>query len=156
MTTPLQPAMPERPPPRSSRRWRRPSAGTLAKEAVLLAAIVMFNTMLMNMSERDRELATLRVLGASSSRLGVMLLLEAIGIGLVSGIVGVLFAFGGALGLATAFSTWQFYFPVVIDPGVAVELVVAVVGLALLTTPVGIWRLRRLDLVEKVKEFGGV
>ena len=123
---------------------------------LLLAAIVMFNTMLMNMSERDRELATLRVLGASSSRLGVMLLLEAIGIGLVSGIVGVLFAFGGALGLATAFSTWQFYFPVVIDPGVAIELVVAVVGLALLTTPVGIWRLRRLDLVEKVKEFGGV
>ena len=123
---------------------------------LLLAAIVMFNTLLMNMSERDRELATLRVLGASTWRLGVMLLLEALGIGLVGGIVGVIFAFGGALGLAAAFSTWQFYFPVLLDPNVAIELVVAVIGLALLTTPVGVWRLRRMDLVEKVKEFGGV
>lgn len=122
---------------------------------LFLAAIVMFNTLLMNMSERDRELATLRVLGASTFRLSMMLMLEALGIGLVGGIVGVLFAFGGALGLASAFSTWQFYFPIIVDPKIAFQLVLAVISLALLTTPLGVWRLRRMDLVEKVKEFGG-
>lgn len=122
---------------------------------LFLAAIVMFNTLLMNMSERDRELATLRVLGASSFRLSMMLMLEALGIGLVGGLVGVLFAFGGAVGLASAFSTWQFYFPIVVDPEIAGELVLAVLVISLLTTPLGMWRLRRMNLVEKIKEFGG-
>ena len=36
----------------------------------------MFNTMVMNLAERDFELATLRVLGVSTGSLSVMLLFE--------------------------------------------------------------------------------
>ena len=42
----------------------------------IIAIAVLFNTLLMNLSERDSELATLRVLGAPIRRIGTMLLGE--------------------------------------------------------------------------------
>ena len=81
---------------------------------LLFTIVVMFNTMIMNVAERDFELATLRVLGASTRSLGLMLLFESLLIGVIGGIVGVLFAYAGAVGLAASFSSWQFIVPVTI------------------------------------------
>ena len=120
---------------------------------LLFTIAVMLNTMIMNVAERDFELATLRVLGASTKRLGSMLLFESILIGTIGGIVGVLFAYGGAVGLAASFSSWQFYFPVVIVPSIAFQLMGGVIIIAIAMTPIGIWRLRKMDLVEKVKDL---
>lgn len=120
---------------------------------VLFTLAVMFNTMIMNIAERDFELATLRVLGASTKSLTVMLLFESILIGLIGGLFGVLFAFGGAVALAASFSTWQFYFPVVLIPSVAYQLMAIVLVIAVAMVPIGIWRLRNMDLVEKVKDL---
>ena len=120
---------------------------------LLFTIVVMFNTMIMNVAERDFELATLRVLGASTSSLGLMLLFESLLIGIIGGIVGVLFAYGGAVGLAASFSSWQFIVPVTIIPSVAWQLMVGVVLIAIAMTPFGVWRLRRMDLVEKVKDL---
>ena len=83
--------------------------GTIMVLGFIFTLAVMFNTMVMNLAERDFELATLRVLGASTGSLSVMLLFESTIIGLIGGLLGVIFAFGGALGLAAEFSTWQFY-----------------------------------------------
>jgi len=120
---------------------------------LLFTIAVMLNTMIMNVAERDFELATLRVLGASTKRLGSMLLFESILIGTIGGIVGVLFAYGGAVGLASSFSSWQFYIPIVIVPSVAFQLMSGVIIIAIAMTPIGIWRLRKMDLVEKVKDL---
>ena len=120
---------------------------------VLFAGVVLFNTMVMNISERDVELSTLRVLGASSGRLGVMLLFEAVVIGLIGGLVGVLFAFLGASGLAASFSSWTFHIPSVFDPWVALNLIATVLVLAVILSPIGVIRLRRMDLVAKVKDL---
>ena len=120
---------------------------------LLFTIVVMFNTMIMNVAERDFELATLRVLGASTSSLGLMLLFESLLIGIIGGIVGVLFAYGGAVGLAASFSSWQFMVPVTIIPSVAWQLMAGVVFIAIAMTPFGVWRLRRMDLVEKVKDL---
>lgn len=120
---------------------------------LLFTVVVMFNTMIMNVAERDFELATLRVLGASTKSLGLMLLFESLLIGIIGGIVGVLFAYGGAIGLAASFSSWQFMIPVTIVPSVAWQLMAGVVLIAVVMTPVGVWRLRRMDLVEKVKDL---
>jgi putative ABC transport system permease protein len=120
---------------------------------VLFTLAVMFNTMIMNIAERDFELATLRVLGASTKSLTVMLLFESILIGIIGGLFGVLFAFGGAVALAASFSTWQFYFPVVLIPSVAYQLMTIVLVIAVAMVPIGIWRLRNMDLVEKVKDL---
>ena len=120
---------------------------------LLFTIAVMLNTMIMNVAERDFELATLRVLGASTKRLGAMLLFESLLIGIIGGIVGVLFAYGGAIGLASSFSSWQFYVPVVIVPSVAYQLMAGVIIIAIAMTPIGVLRLRRMDLVEKVKDL---
>jgi len=120
---------------------------------LLFTIAVMLNTMIMNVAERDFELATLRVLGASTKRLGSMLLFESLLIGIIGGIVGVVFAYGGAIGLAASFSSWQFYVPVVIVPSVAYQLMAGVIIIAVAMTPIGVLRLRRMDLVEKVKDL---
>ena len=64
-----------------------------------------------------------------------------------------LFAYGGAVGLAASFSSWQFYVPIVIVPSVAFQLMFGVIIIAIAMTPIGIWRLRKMDLVEKVKDI---
>ena len=120
---------------------------------VLFTLAVMFNTMVMNIAERDFELATLRVLGASTIGLGTMLTFESLLIGIIGGLIGVAFAFGGAVGMASSFSTWAFYFPVFLVPSVAFELMSIVIIIALAMVPIGIWRIRRMDLVEKVKDL---
>lgn len=120
---------------------------------LLFTIAVMLNTMIMNVAERDFELATLRVLGASTKRLGGMLLFESLLIGIVGGIVGVFFAYGGAIGLAASFSSWEFYVPVVLVPNIAFELMFGVIIIAIAMTPIGVWRLRKMDLVEKVKDL---
>jgi len=120
---------------------------------LMFTIAVMFNTMIMNVAERDFELATLRVLGASTRSLGFMLLFESLLIGIIGGLVGVAFAYGGAVGLAASFSSWQFYVAIVVVPSVAYQLMAGVVVIAVAMTPIGIWRLRRMDLVEKVKDL---
>ena len=65
---------------------------------VLFTLAVMFNTMVMNIAERDFELATLRVLGASRFSLGGMLLAESLIIGLIGGFIGVCLLSLGRLG----------------------------------------------------------
>ena len=126
---------------------------TMMYLGLLFTVVVMFNTMIMNVAERDFELATLRVLGASTRNLGTMLLFESLLIGIIGGVVGVLFAYGGAVGLAASFSSWQFFVPVTIVPNVAWQLMSGVIIIAVAMTPFGVWRLRRMDLVEKVKDL---
>ena len=120
---------------------------------ILFATAILFNTLIMNISERDAELATLRVLGASTKQLTAILFVESLLIGILGGFIGVIFAFLGAVGLAASFSSWQFYFPVVLDYFVAFQLLFVVILISIATLPVGIYRLRKMDLVEKVKEF---
>ena len=126
---------------------------TMMYLGLLFTVVVMFNTMIMNVAERDFEMATLRVLGASTRNLGTMLLFESLLIGIIGGVVGVLFAYGGAVGLAASFSSWQFFVPVTIVPSVAWQLMSGVILIAVAMTPFGVWRLRRMDLVEKVKDL---
>ena len=120
---------------------------------VAIAAAVLLNTLLMNLAERDSDLATLRVLGASRRRLGLMLLGEHIAIGLVGGILGAIMAIYGAVAFAKAFSQWAFYFVIEVDPYVASGLVAVVVAISVAITPIGIWRIHRMDLVDMAKGF---
>ena len=118
-----------------------------------MAAAVLLNTLLMNLAERDSDLATLRVLGASRRRLALMLLGEHIAIGLVGGILGAIMAIYGAVAFAKAFSQWAFYFVIEVDPYVASGLVAVVVAISIAITPIGIWRIHRMDLVDMTKGF---
>ena len=116
----------------------------------LMAIAILFNTLLINLSERDAELATLRVLGASRSRLAIILTVEHMFIGLVGGLAGALASVGFYSGVASVSSTWIFHIPVVIDYTVFSQIIGFVLVAALLTTPVGIYRIGRMNLLEVV------
>ena len=116
----------------------------------LMAIAILFNTLLINLSERDAELATLRVLGASRTRLAIILTIEHMFIGLVGGLAGALASVGFYSGVASVSSTWIFHIPVVIDYTVFSQIIGFVLVAALLTTPVGIYRIGRMNLLEVV------
>ena len=78
-----------------------------------------------------------------------MLLFESLIIGIVGGIVGVIAAYLGAVGLANSFSSWQFFVPVVIVPSIAFQLMFGVIVIAVAMTPIGVWRLRKWTWLRK-------
>ena len=118
---------------------------------ILIAGVVLFNTLLMNLAERDQELATLRVLGAPITRLGWMMFLEHLAIGIVGGLIGCVFSVLGAQAMIEASVQWAFYFTVVADPSSLGIILGTVVFISVSLTPFGMWRIRKMDLVEKVK-----
>ena len=120
---------------------------------ILIALAVLFNTLIMNLAERDRELATLRVLGASNNRLGAMLFGEHLGIGLIGGILGCIFSVLGTKLMISSFTTWSAYFTVEPSSDSIFILIGIVVLISIALTPFGMWRIKRMDLVDKVKDM---
>ena len=117
---------------------------------VAIAVSILFNTLMMNLAERDTELATLRVFGASRWSLAWILTVEHLLIGLIGGIAGMLSSVIMAEVLVSTFSTWSFHLPLVIDWFVSLQIIAFVFVIALLTTPVGMWRISRMNLIEVV------
>jgi len=127
--------------------------GSILALGVIIAIVVLFNTLLMNLAERDREIATLRVLGAPIRRIGSMMLGEHFAIGVIGGILACVFTFIGTQALISSFVQWAFYMTVQTDMSVAVFLIGIVITISVMLTPYGMWRIRRMDLVEKVKDL---
>ena len=127
--------------------------GSILFLGILIAIVVLFNTLIINLSERDREIATLRVLGAPMNRLGWMMLGEHLAIGLIGGILAFVFTLVGTQAMVSSFVQWSFYMTVSADPAVAMQLIGIVVFISVILTPYGMRRIRKMDLVEKVKDL---
>ena len=69
---------------------------------IVLAIFTIFNTFLMNVGERRRQLAVLRAIGATRRQIMRMLLLEGLAMGLLGTVLGSLVGLGGAYGLTQA------------------------------------------------------
>ncbi|MGB2236810.1 MAG: ABC transporter permease, partial [Candidatus Poseidoniaceae archaeon] len=120
---------------------------------IVIAIAVLFNTLLMNLAERDTELATLRVLGAPMSKLGKMMFWEHLGIGLIGGILGAIFAYFGTVLLIGSQVQWAFYFTIEPQFAATSTIVGIIVAISVALTPIGMWRIKKMDLVDKVKDF---
>ena len=120
---------------------------------VIIAIAVLFNTLLMNIAERDTELATLRVLGAPMNKLGKMLLWEHLGIGVIGGILGAIFAYFGTVLLASSMVQWAFYFTISPAPSAIITIAGVIIGISVALTPFGMWRIKKMNLVDKVKDL---
>ena len=120
---------------------------------VIIAIAVLFNTLLMNLSERDSELATLRVLGAPISKIRSMMLGEHLAIGVIGGVLAAVFTIVMAQYMISSFVQWAFFFTLQPDIMAALELILVVVVISVICTPYGTWRVSRMDLVKKVKDL---
>lgn len=121
---------------------------------LMIAAIILLNTLVINLTEHDAEYATLRILGASAPRMAGILTVEHAIIGTLSAISGSVFSILAAEGMMAAFSTWSFHFTLDLEYVTVVKYGLVLLVAALLMTPVGLMRLRRMDLVERSKSFG--
>ena len=83
-------------------------------------------------------------------RLASILTVEHAFIGLIGGIAGALASIAMMQGLASMMSTWEFYIPMYIDIASSLKVIAFVLIAALLTTPIGIWRIGRMNLLEVV------
>jgi len=120
---------------------------------LLIAFAVLFNTLVMNIAERDFELSTLRVLGAPMNKLGIMLLGEHLFIGIIGGIIACIASIFMATMMIESMVQWAFYFT--IEPTLYHISVIGgiVVGMAVALTPLGMWRIYKMNLIEKIKDL---
>ena len=96
--------------------------------ALFVGAFVIFNTLSITVAQRTRELATLRTLGASRRQVLRSVVAEALVIGFVASIVGLVVGFGIAEGLIALFSAAGLDLP---RAGIVLEPRTVLISLAL-------------------------
>jgi putative ABC transport system permease protein len=126
--------------------------GAFLAFALMIAGAVIFNTMTVNVLERQREIATMRALGQNRGRLSGMITLENMLIGLLSLLPGL------ALGsLATYYlfqvfgSAASFNLPSYIAPQTYLIVSALIFATALLSQVPAVRRVNRMDLAEATK-----
>lgn len=118
--------------------------------AIVIGSIIVANTMWMSVLERTREIGVLRAVGWSRPRIVSMILLEAVGVGLIACVVGC----AGGAGLAKLSTLMpganQFLEPVFGLTPFVLALVVAVV-LSALGALIPAWRAAHISPAEALR-----
>ncbi len=122
---------------------------------VLFAGVVFFgsilNSSLVSLAERQREVATLRVLGYGPWQIGNLLLRESLIVTLLGTLLGMPVGYGLSVLMAKAYDTEMFRFPVVSSPSTYVWTLVLAVVFALIAH-LGVQRaIHRMDWLEALQ-----
>jgi putative ABC transport system permease protein len=114
-------------------------------------ALAVLNTLLISVVERRRELGILRAIGTSRKRIRRMVAIEAVAIGTIGGLLGILFglsshyiailAYGRLLGFTVRY---QLVATPVVVAGLSAAVIVVFASLA------PAWRAARLNVVEAI------
>tara|TARA_B100000029_G_C17442983_1_gene912162 strand:- start:388 stop:1194 length:807 start_codon:yes stop_codon:yes gene_type:complete len=119
----------------------------------IIAIAVLLNTLIINLTEKDSEISTLRILGISKFNLTKILLVENFVIGILGGVVGVILSIYTAKLLHSSFTTWLFYYEFKTDWHISLMILILILSTSLLTSFYGTRRISNIDLVEKTKVF---
>ena len=119
--------------------------------ACVIAIGVVYNSARIALSERGRELASLRVLGFTSNEVAGMLLGEQVAVLLLALPVGVGIGALFSLALSQGFETERFHFPYVLVLGSQLFAMAVVVAAAALASLVVRRRIGRLDMVSALR-----
>ncbi|MFO0977829.1 MAG: ABC transporter permease [Planctomycetaceae bacterium] len=119
--------------------------------AVVIAAGVVYNTALISLSERDQELATMRVLGFTRAEVSAVLLGELAILTLLAIPLGLCLGYGMAWVSSKAIHTDQFRIPLVIYPATYAKAAIVVLLAATVSGAIVRRRLDRLDLFAVLK-----
>ncbi len=131
------------------------SIGLLQKIYMLFATIVAFgiiyNSARISLSERARELATLRVLGFTRGEVGAVLVGELVLLTLVALPLGLLLGSGFAAGIITSVNTETVRLPLVLTPANYAFAVLTVATASALSALLAARKLADIDLVSALK-----
>jgi len=119
--------------------------------AVIIAFGVVYNTARISLSERSRELATLRVIGFTRAEISYILLGELVLVTLVAIPFGLIVGYAFAALVVTAFESEMFRIPLVIAPRTYAYAAVVIIVATAISAMVVRHRLDHLDLVEVLK-----
>jgi putative ABC transport system permease protein len=129
--------------------------GTMLTFNVLFAAIIAFgvvyNAARVSLSERNRELASLRVLGFTRAEISLILLGELAILTLVALPFGAILGYGLTSLLVSSFESEIYRFPMTLTPRMMAWAALTVVGASLLSALLVRRQLDRLDLVGVLK-----
>lgn len=117
-----------------------------------LAMAIVFTTVTVNILERRREIATMRTLGESRRRIGMMVTIENLLLGLAALVPGMILGYLLALYFFSLFQGDMFTFDLVIFPRTYVIVVAIVMAVMLLSEVPSLRNLNRLDLAKVTKE----
>ena len=123
----------------------------IVTSACVIAVGVVYNSARIALAERGRELASLRVLGFTTSEVSRMLLGEQAAVLIVAIPLGLLIGAGFSWLLSSAFASERFRFPFVIALESQLVAAVVVVGAAVVAALVVRRRIGRLDMVSALR-----
>jgi putative ABC transport system permease protein len=116
-----------------------------------MAFVVIYTTFTSNILERTREIATMRTIGESNSRLAVMVTVENVLLALVGIPLGIWMGVKAAQAMYASFSSEAYSLQAVIVPESVAMLVASTLVVLLLSEIPAIRRIFRLDLAEATK-----
>lgn len=130
---------------------------TIAVLMGLGAIFAALNTMYSSVATRTREIATLRALGFNSGPVMISVLTEALLLGLLGGVVGMLiayFAFDGVRASTMNFATFsQITFAFNVTPALLVNALIYALVLGLIGGSLPCWRAARLPITSGLREL---
>ncbi len=120
--------------------------------ALVMSGAVIFNTVTVNVLERQRELATMRTLGQSRRWLVGLITLENILSGLLATVPGLAIGIFAAYQMFLVFNkSGDFYFPFYIAPHSYALVLLLIFGTALIAQIPAVRKINRMDLAEATK-----
>jgi putative ABC transport system permease protein len=126
-------------------------AGVIVSFCMVMAGAIVFNTMTVNVLERERETATMRTLGAGRASVGLMLVAE----GLIFSLLAILPGLAlGTIAASYLIDTWSSEFFTMwfhMRTTTYVMIAAAIIVAALVSTIPSIWHSNRMNLAEATK-----
>jgi len=119
--------------------------------AGVIAFAIIYNVTTVSLAERQRELASLRVLGFTKSEVGRVLFDENLLTGAAGLVLGIPCGMLLVRGMMNAYATDLFRFPFYIDPDTYLIAGILTVGFILFANLAVRRRIHRLDLIETLK-----
>lgn len=129
--------------------WVMSIAGVLFAGVISFA--VIYNVTLVSLSERERELASLRVMGFTKQEVGSILYYENLLTGVLGILLGLPAGYAMVYGMASAYENELFRFPVYVEPNsFAIAAAISVCFVAIANFAVR-HKIHGLDMVETLK-----
>ena len=122
-----------------------------ARIATIVAFGIIYNSARISLSERNRELATLRVLGFSRGEVGAVLVGELVVLTLAALPLGLLLGSGFARGIITTINTETVRLPLVLTPANYAFAVLVVALASAVSALFAARKLAEIDLVSALK-----